>query len=67
MPLFDDDDEHDLPWLGAVLRDLQSEDLTEWEQGFVDDMTERYEKYGAKTFISEKQEEVLNKMREKYL
>lgn len=55
-------------WVGHLLSQLQScGELTEWEQDFVDDMTERSEKYGARIFISDKQFEILMRLRDERL
>ena len=45
-----------------LLADADSNAGNEWEMTFVDDIRERYEKYGGDTFVSEKQVEILNKI-----
>lgn len=41
--------------------------LSDWEQGFFDQLMDRYGKYGERTMISEKQQTVLDRMQAKYL
>lgn len=53
-----------LDWILAKAQ-MASEDLTEWEQSFVDDMTERFEKYGRSLTVSERQWDVLERIRDK--
>jgi len=36
--------------------------LSEWENGFVYDLVERVEKYGARTRISERQMEIIDRI-----
>ena len=50
-----------LDWILAKAQ-TTTEDLTEWEQGFVDDMTERFEKYGRSLTVSERQWDVLERI-----
>jgi len=52
----------DLDRLDWILIKAQTMDLTEWEEGFVGDMTERRERYGDSVTVSEKQEEVLERI-----
>ena len=42
-----------------------TDDLTPWERKFVEDMEHRLKQYGNRTFISEKQMEVLRRIGEK--
>jgi hypothetical protein len=36
--------------------------VTKWEGEFVSDMVKRYERFGKKTFVSEKQVAIINKI-----
>ena len=58
------EDRKRLDW---ILSKAQSapEGLSEWEQGFADDMTERLERHGDRLTVSERQWEVLERIREK--
>lgn len=38
------------------------DNLTEWEQQFVDDMTEKLEEFGEDLVVSDKQWEILNRI-----
>ena len=42
-------------------------DVTVWEDEFLSDLAERYEEYGARTRLSARQMEVIEKIVEKYL
>ncbi len=53
-----------LDWILAKAQ-TTTEGLTEWEQSFVDDMTERFEKYDRSLTVSEKQWDVLERIAEK--
>ena len=55
----------DLRHLDWILIKAQDADLTPWEDGFLADMIERREKYGDRITISEKQEEILERIGEK--
>ena len=39
---------------------------SEWEQGFMADMAERFDKYGADTYVSAKQWKIITRVAEKY-
>jgi len=53
----------DLKRLDWILSKAQaSHDLTEWESGFIDDLTDRRERLGDRIIISEKQEEILERI-----
>jgi len=41
-------------------------EASEFEQGFLSDFAEKLEKWGDKTFLSEKQKAVIDKMFDKY-
>ena len=52
----------------ALMEDINNAaatEWTEWEQQFIKDMNERYEKYGAKIFLSPKQWNVLRRLQDK--
>lgn len=40
-------------------------DLSEWEQGFLDDQIKRFDEYGARINLSPKQWAVINRMYDK--
>ena len=53
----------DPEWLEDVLgRATDASTLTGWEQGFIADFVERFEKYGEKTFVSPRQREILERI-----
>lgn len=49
--------------LTKIQEDLSG--LTEWEVGFVNDMTDQLEKYGKKMIVSERQWDVLERIADK--
>ena len=55
----------DLKRLDWVLVKAQDADLTAWEDDFLNDMIERRERQGDRIVVSEKQEEVLERIAEK--
>lgn len=52
-----------LDWILTKAQDAA--DLTAWEEGFLADMIDRRERYGDRITISERQEEVLERIAEK--
>ena len=54
-----------LDWILAKAQMALPDSLTEWEQGFVDDMTDRLEKYGSRLSVSERQWDVLERICDK--
>lgn len=42
-----------------------STNLSEWEQQFIDDMTDKYEEYGEDLRLSDKQWEILHRIETK--
>jgi len=54
---YSDDEEFE-----GLLVDADSNASTEWKRQFVDDIRERFEKYGGDTFVSEKQIATLEKI-----
>lgn len=55
----------DLDRLDWILMKALDIDLTPWEEKFIADMTERRERYGDRMVVSDKQEEVLERIAEK--
>lgn len=55
----------DLRRLDWILVKAQGADLTPWEEKFIDDLTKQRERYGDDVRISERQEEVLERIAEK--
>ena len=55
----------DLKRLDWILVKAQSSQLTVWEEKFITDLTNRREKLGDKITISDKQEDVLERIAEK--
>ena len=49
------------------LGELAECDLNEWETDFVDSLIDNYDQYNDATQISDKQYEILLKMKDKYL
>lgn len=45
-----------------LLKDAESQARSEWEQEFVGDINERYERYGAGMFVTDKQIEILERI-----
>ena len=54
-----------LDWILTKAQTTLPENLTEWEHAFVDDMTDRLEKYGSRLSVSERQWDVLENIRDK--
>lgn len=52
----------DLEDFERLLRDAESQAKSEWEQGFVGDMNERYEEHGGSMFITDRQIETLERI-----
>jgi len=52
----------DLRRLDWILTKAQDADLTDWEAAFIDDLIERRERLGDAIRISERQEEVLERI-----
>lgn len=57
----------DLDELEELLEKLSNHNLTSWEQDFVEDLANKVEKYQERTFVSVRQWEQLDRMRDKYL
>jgi len=51
--------------LDWILKKAQDAELTDWEEKFIDDMIEKREKKGVFIYITEAQEEVLERIAEK--
>ena len=45
-----------------LLKDAESQARSEWEHEFVGDINERYERYGAGMFVTDKQIETLERI-----
>jgi len=52
----------ELKRLDWILVKVQDADLSSWEENFIDDLTNRREKLGDDLKISEKQEEILERI-----
>lgn len=48
----------------GLIDDIGDEKLSDWQRSFFSDFRERFEKYGEKTYISEKQVIQLQKIRD---
>ena len=55
----------DLERLDWILTKAQDADLTDWEHNFVTDIYSRRERYGDRIRLSERQEDVLERIAEK--
>ena len=45
-----------------LLASAEENASSDWEMGFVEDLSERYEQYGDDMFLSEKQAEILRRI-----
>lgn len=63
-PLMTKEEYKRIDWILSKAQDALSE-LTEWEVGFVNDMTDQLEKYGNKMIVSVRQWDVLERIAEK--
>lgn len=45
-----------------LLASAEANASSDWEMGFVEDLSERYERYGDDMFLSEKQAEILRRI-----
>lgn len=45
-----------------VLDEIENNAKSGWDMGFVDDLREKFEKYGADMFISERQVEQIHRL-----
>lgn len=52
----------DIPEFDVLLEDAEDAATTEWEMDFVSDMKEKYEQYGDKMYVTEKQIAALEKI-----
>lgn len=48
--------------IGELLDQIDDKKLNKWEQEFVGSLRERYEEYGERTKLSEKQREILERI-----
>lgn len=54
-------------WMERIEQQIDRawDDLTPWEQKFIEDILEKFKRYGAKTMISPKQWEIITRISEK--
>ena len=50
--------------IGAFKDDPEA--CNEWEQGFMNDMAERFDKYGERTYVSAKQWSIITRVADHY-
>lgn len=55
--LFDDASEFD-----ELLADAENNATSDWDMNFVDDLRNRYDKYGERMYLSERQLEILRRI-----
>lgn len=55
--LFDDASEFD-----ELLADAENNATSDWDMNFVDDLRNRYDKYGERMYLSERQLEILERI-----
>jgi len=55
--LFDDASEFD-----ELLADAENNATSDWDMNFVDDLRNRYDKYGKRMYLSERQLEILERI-----
>lgn len=56
-------------WLERIQKEIDKawDDLTSWEQGFIETLLERFRQYGDRTQISKKHWDVINRISEKII
>ena len=56
-------------WMERIEREIDKawDDLTPWEQHFIEDLIEKFHKYGVKMMISPKQWEIIGRISEKII
>jgi len=56
-------------WLQKIEREVDKawDDLSPWEQKFIEDMLEKFRRYGIQTMISPKQWEIITRISEKII
>lgn len=61
--------EKECDWLKRIEREIDKvwDDLTAWEQRFMEDLLERFRQYGARTQISAKQWAIITRISEKII
>ena len=61
--------DNELSWLSRIEKGVDSawNDLTAWEQKFIEDILEKFRHYGVKTQISAKQWEIITRISEKII
>lgn len=67
FPTYPDELGEDFKRVDAILKSAveNGDQLSEWENNFVYDLVERVEQWGARTRISEKQMEIIERIRGK--
>ena len=48
-----------------IIESINEDNLNDWEKGFLNDQKERHEKYKEKILMSDKQMNILRKMKDK--
>ena len=56
-------------WMERIEKEVDKvwDDLTPWEQKFIEDLLERFKRFGDKTTISPKQWEIITRISEKII
>lgn len=56
-------------WMISIEAEIDKawDDLTPWEQRFIEDLLEKFKRYGDKTMISPKQWEIIPRISEKII
>ena len=56
-------------WIQRLEKEVDKvwDDLTEWEQRFMEDLLERFRRWGQRTMISPKQWEIITRISEKII
>jgi hypothetical protein len=56
-------------WMSRIEKEIDKawDDLTPWEKKFIEDMLEKFGRYGMRTTISPKQWEVITRISEKII
>lgn len=62
-------DQKECDWMKRIEKEVDKvwDDLTLWEQKFIEDTLERFKRYGDKTMISLKQWEIITRISEKII
>lgn len=56
-------------WMERIEKEVDKvwDDLTPWEQKFIEDMLEKFKRFGDRTMISPKQWEIITRISEKII